>query len=263
MSDSPVRVTRDRDVTRVTLARPDVHNAFNEKVIEELTRIFQELAIDASVRAIILQGEGKSFSAGADLNWMRSMIDYTRDENIEDAQRLAAMFESIDHCPKPVIGRIQGAALGGGAGLAAAVDIAITTEECRFAFSEVRLGIVPAVISPFVLRRIGETHARRYFLTGERFDGKRAAEIGLVSEAVPAGELDARIETIVTELRVGGPEAIACAKRLVSEVIEAPFSSAQLTAELIAERRASPEGQEGMQAFLGKRKPNWIDGGAP
>lgn len=259
MSDaSPVRITRSGALATVTLTRSEVHNAFNQAVIAELTRIFQELAMDHSVHAVILEGEGKSFSAGADLNWMRSMIDYSHAENVEDAHRLAAMFNAIDRCPKPVIGRIQGAAMGGGAGLAAVVDIAIATESCRFAFSEVRLGIVPAVISPFVIRRIGETHARRYFLTGERFDGKRAVEIGLVSEAVPADQIDARIAAILKQLEPSAPGAVSCAKRLVFEVTESPAEAALLTAEMIADRRSSDEGQDGMKAFLEKRNPGWI-----
>lgn len=244
------------------MRRPEVHNAFNDQVVRELTDVFTALAGDDSVRVVVLAGEGKSFSAGADLNWMRRMIDYSREENVRDATQLAAMFRAIERCPKPVIARVQGAALGGGAGLVAASDIAIAAEPARFAFSEVRLGIIPAVISPMVLSKIGAHAARRYFLTGERFDARRALEVGLVSQVVASDQLDAEVARAVAEILLAGPEAVRAAKELVFAVGRESDPAAQdrLTSERIADRRASTEGQEGMRAFLEKRPAAWVEG---
>ncbi len=256
-----IRVDVVGPLANVTLARPDVHNAFNDIVIAEVTTAFAELGANKELRAIVLAGEGKSFSAGADLGWMKSMIDYTADENVSDARRMAGMFRTIDRCPIPVIARVQGAAIGGGAGLVAASDIAIADDSTKFAFSETRLGIIPAVISPFVIDRIGAAHARRYFVTGERFSADRAEAIGLISESVPAAELDARVQFVVDSIGKCGPEAVAAAKQLVFDVTESPdFDTAlTLTADGIARRRASAEGQDGMRAFLEKRKPRWVE----
>ncbi len=245
-------------VAQLRLNRPEVRNAFNDALIEEVIRAVTMLNSEAT-RVIVLSGLGKSFSAGADLNWMRSMIDYSRAENIADAQRMAAMFRALNESAAIVIGRIHGAAMGGGAGLASVCDIAVAAHDTLFAFSEVRLGIIPAVISPFVLNRIGVHHARRYFVTGERFDGRRAATIGLVSESVEADELDSRVEQLAQEVLEGGPEACRAAKALIPGVLAAHDPIA-FTAEQIADRRASSEGQEGMRAFLERQPAPWRAG---
>src|SRR5579859_706322 len=249
--ESPVvanlRVERDGSVLRVTLARADRRNAFDAEIIRELAEAFVGVG---RVRAVVLAGDGQSFSAGADVDWMRSSVDLSTEQNVADANALRRMLESIDSCPAPVVARVQGHALGGGAGLVAAADIAIAARDAVFAFSEVKLGIIPAVISPFALAKIGPGAARRYFLTGERFDAETALRIGLVHEV--ADDLDAAVEHIVAELLGAGPQATRWAKRLVRERPDGPE-----TARWIAERRASDEGQEGLRAFLDKRKPNW------
>ncbi|MEM7168199.1 MAG: enoyl-CoA hydratase-related protein [Planctomycetota bacterium] len=257
-----VLVQRNGSRATVVMDRPDVHNAFNDVVITELTDTFRELGNDPSVRVIVLSSTGKSFSAGADLNWMRRMIDYSRDENIRDAMALATLFRTIDETRKPVIARVHGAALGGGAGLVAVADIAIATERAKFAFSEVRLGIIPAVISPFVIAKIGAGAARRYFLTGERFTAQRALEIGLVSTVVAADEIDPTIDQLCDDIAQAAPEAVGHAKHLIEQVLATTDAAAadRLTAELIADRRASTEGQAGMRSFLEKRKPAWLEG---
>ena len=252
-------ITDTLPVRRVTLNRPEVHNAFNDGMVAELTRAFEEAGTATGIRVVVLAGAGKSFSAGADLNWMQSMISYTFEENVRDAHALADMFDAIYRCQRPVIARVQGAALGGGAGLVAVVDIAIAAESAHFAFSEVRLGIVPAVISPYVLRRIGEAHARELFLTGERFGATRAREIGLVAHVAGNDQLDQEIEHVIGEIVRSGPEAVATAKRLIAAVTREtePGKLADITARIIAERRASDEGQAGMRAFLAKQPPPW------
>jgi methylglutaconyl-CoA hydratase len=243
-----LRREKDGDVLRITLTRPDRRNAFDATVISELAEAFVDVG---RVRAVVLAGEGPSFSAGADIEWMRSSADLGYDENVADANALRAMLEAIDGCPAPVVTRIQGHALGGGAGLVAASDIAIAAPDAVFAFSEVKLGIIPAVISPFALAKIGSSAARRYFLTGERFDAATALRIGLVHEV--AEDLDAAVERVVGELLGAGPHAARWAKRLVRERPDGPE-----TARWIAERRTSEEGQEGLRAFLEKRKPDWL-----
>ncbi|MCI0652059.1 MAG: enoyl-CoA hydratase-related protein [Planctomycetes bacterium] len=255
-----IEVARSKHVADVRLARPEVHNALNETSIRELTDAFQALGSNAAVYVIVLSGKGPSFSAGADVNWMKGMIAYGFDENLRDAKGLARMFDTIDRCPKPVVARVHGAALGGGAGLAAAADITVAAEGARFGFTEVRLGIIPAVISPYVLARIGATRAREYFLTGERFDARRAAEIALVDHVVPEEHLDQEIHRIVAEILKCAPEAVSAAKALIAEVICEPDRrrATELTARRIAERRVSAEGQEGMRAFLEKRPPSWL-----
>jgi methylglutaconyl-CoA hydratase len=244
---SALHVERDGSVLRITLARPDRRNAFDADLIEELSKAFVDVG---RARAVVLAGEGASFCAGADVEWMRASIGLSRDENEADANAMQQMFETIDRCPAPVVARIQGHALGGGAGLVAAADIAIAESGAVFAFSEVKLGIIPAVISPFALAKIGPGAARRYFVTGERFDAATALRIGLVSEV--AGELDAAVERVVAELNSAGPQAARWAKRLVRERPHGPE-----TARWIAERRASDEGQEGLRGFLEKRAPSW------
>lgn len=244
----------------VRLNRPDVHNAFNEQMIQELHAAFTTLGKDASIRAIVLRGTGKSFCAGADLNWMRKMVNYTFTENVQDAHALAAMLRMIHDCPKPVIAAVHGAAFGGGVGLLAACDIVIATENGSFCLSEVKLGLLPAVISPFVLQKIGAGSARRYFLTAERFSAATALEIGLISEVVVDAEtLDARIEALVDLIIGNGPEAVAQCKQLLSHLCNHDWNRAtDITTKMIAERRASVEGQEGMHAFLEKRSPAWL-----
>jgi methylglutaconyl-CoA hydratase len=229
------------------MARPERRNAFDAALIGELTDAFTDVG---EARAVLLTGDGPSFSAGADVEWMRSSIALSYDENVADALRLRAMLEAIDDCPAPVVARVQGHALGGGAGLVACCDIAVAEPTAQFAFSEVKLGIVPAVISPFALAKIGASAARRYFVTGERFAAETALQIGLVQEV--DAELDAAVERIIDELRSVGPAAARTAKALA----QAP-QSAEQTARLIAEHRTSNEGQEGLRAFLEKRPASW------
>ena len=244
-----LRIERDGPVLRVTLARPERRNAFDAGLITELAEAFVDVG---RARAVVLAGEGPSFSAGADVDWMRSSVDLSFEENVADANALRRMLEAIDSCPAPVVARVQGHALGGGCGLVACSDVAIADTGAVFAFSEVKLGIIPAVISPFALARIGPAAARRYFLTGERFNAETALQIGLVHEVAP--DLDAAVEHVVAELLSAGPKAARWAKRLVRERPDGPE-----TARWIAERRTSDEGQEGLRAFLEKRKPAWRD----
>jgi methylglutaconyl-CoA hydratase len=243
-----LRVEQNGDLLRVTMARPDRRNAFDAELISELTEAFGDVGDD--VIAVILAGEGKSFSSGADVDWMQSSIELSYEENITDARRLRMMLETIDSCPAPVLARVQGHALGGGCGLVACSDIVVAAPDVKFAFSEVKLGIIPAVISPFALAKIGPSAARRYFLTGERFDSATALRIGLVQEV--AEDLDAAVELLLAELRSAGPEAARHAKKLV---LERPDGLG--TERRIAQRRTSDEGQEGLRAFLEKRDPSW------
>jgi methylglutaconyl-CoA hydratase len=238
---------RDGPLLRVTMARPDRRNAFDAALITELTEAFADVG---DARAVVLAGEGPSFSAGADVEWMRSSVELSYDENVADALRLRAMFDAIDGCAAPVIARVQGHALGGGCGLVACSDIVIAEPEAQFAFSEVKLGIVPAVISPYALAKIGSSAARRYFATGERFDASTALRIGLVHEVTP--DLDAAVAAVAGELLSAGPAAARAAK----ELARAPLAADE-TARRIAERRTSDEGQEGLRAFLEKRSPGW------
>jgi methylglutaconyl-CoA hydratase len=248
-------------LTTVTLARPDSHNALNAALIEELTRCFEEISEDERVRAVVLAGEGSSFCAGADVGYMRETASFSYEENLEDARRLAMMYWTIDECPKPVVARVQGAAMGGGAGLVAVADVAVADSEARFAFSEVRLGIAPATISPFVVRKIGASRARSLFVTGERFGAEWAREIGLVHEAVSADGLDAAVEEVVGEVLQGGQVAQATIKALLSRLeTTEPMEAPGLTARVISELRTGEEGQEGLAAFLEKREPRWRTG---
>ncbi len=250
-----ITVSTQSGVARVTLTRPDVRNAFNADVIAELRETFLTLSEDAQVRAIVLAGEGKSFCGGADIKWMRGALDLSYDENVADAEAMSDMFRAIDRCGKPVIGRIHGAALGGGAGLTAVCDVAIASDETIFGFTEVKLGIIPAVISPFVLAKIGTSHARALFLTGERFGAERALHIGLVHEVVSAEKLDAAVDRVLGEIASAGPSAVAAAKALVPRVSAASYEeSRDITARAIAKQRTSEEGQEGLRAFLERRK---------
>ena len=242
-----LRVEKEGDLLRVTLARPERRNAFDAELIRDLAEAFVHVG---RVRAVVLAGDGPSFSAGADVEWMRSSVGLSYDENVADANALRRMLEAIDGCPAPVVARVQGHALGGGCGLVACADIAIAEPRAVFAFSEVKLGIIPAVISPFALAKIGASAARRLFVTGERFDAETALRIGLVHEVTD--DLDAAVERVLQELGTAGPRAARAAKRLVLERPDGPE-----TARRIAERRASDEGQEGLRAFLERRSPAW------
>jgi methylglutaconyl-CoA hydratase len=258
-NDAVLERSQEGQVAHVRLNRPDVRNAFNAELIATLTSTFEELGNDENVRAIVLSGEGPVFCGGADISWMRASLDLSYGDNVADARRMSDMFRTIDRCPKPVIVKIHGAALGGGAGLAAVCDIVIASSDAVFGFTEVKLGIIPAVISPFVLAKIGASHARALFLTGERFDAKRAHHIGLVHEVVVADTLDVSVERIVNEILSAGPSAVAAAKALVPRVREASYvESRDLTAEAIAKQRTSSEGQEGLRAFLERRKAGWM-----
>ncbi|HEX6490416.1 MAG TPA: enoyl-CoA hydratase-related protein [Gaiellaceae bacterium] len=242
-----LRIERDGPLLRITLARPDARNAFDAALIAALTEAFTEVG---DARAVVLAGEGQSFCAGADVEWQRAAIELSYEENVADALRLYRMLAAIDSCPAPVVARVQGYALGGGSGLVCCTDVAVAAEDAVFGFSEVKLGIIPAVISPFVFPRIGTAAARRFFLTGERFDAETALRIGLVHER--SGDLDAAIERLVGELVTAGPEATRAAKRLIRE-----RPAAEEAAHLAAALRAGAEGQEGLRAFLEKRAPAW------
>jgi methylglutaconyl-CoA hydratase len=246
---SALRSERDGHVLRVTITRPERRNAFDASLIRELTEAFADVG---DARAVVLAGEGESFCAGADVEWQRASIDLSFEANLEDAMRLYRMCETIDRCPAPVVARVQGYALGGGAGLTACADIAIAAPDATFGFSEVKLGIIPAVISPFVLPKIGE-QARRYFLTGERFDAGTALRIGLVHEL--ADNLDEAVERVVAELLSSGPTAVTEAKRLIRE-----RPTGEETAHIAATLRVGDEGQEGLRAFLEKRAAHLPDG---
>jgi len=241
----------------LTLNRPDVRNAFNEELIADLTAWAEQAAAANDIRAVVLRGAGKTFCAGADVNWMAKTVTYTRDENLADAKRMRRMFEALDELPFPLIGRVHGAALGGGAGLAAICDIVVAAETATFGFTEVKLGILPAVISPFALRKVGISAARELFLTGARFSAARAREIGLVHAVVPEMELDDAVDGFLREIESAAPDAVAEAKRMIREVAGRVGDEAEITAAAIAERRVSPEGQEGLRAFLEKRTPAW------
>jgi methylglutaconyl-CoA hydratase len=244
-----LRVERDGPVLRVTLAKPERRNAFDAELIGELREAFSDVG---DARLVLLAGEGESFCAGADIEWQRSAIDLSFDENVEDAMRLFAMMKTIDDCPAPVVARIQGYALGGGSGVAAAVDLGVAAEDAVFGFSEVKLGIIPAVISPFVLPKIGESAARRYFLTGERFGAETALRIGLVHEV--AANLDGALDRVVGELLTSGPQAVREAKRLIRT-----RPQGEETAQWAARMRSSEEGQDGLRAFLERRKAAWLE----
>jgi methylglutaconyl-CoA hydratase len=249
---------RDGPVEYVTLNRPDVRNAFNEIVIDELTRWAAAVAEDDGVRVAVLGGAGKAFCAGADLTWMSRMVSYTHEENVRDASAMARMYAALDRLPVPLVGRVHGASLGGGVGLVAICDIVVAEQAATFGFTEVKVGIIPAVISPYVLTKVGMSAARELILTGMRFDATRAKEIGLVHCVAPARELDACVGRYVQELLSAAPEAIATAKELLRTVWGRPVKDTMgLTADAIAARRVSSEGQEGMQAFLEKRQPGW------
>ena len=253
-----VHLDRDeRGVARLRLHRPEVRNAFNAELVSELAQAGEELAAENGVRVVVLSGDGPSFSAGADLEWMRSMRGRSREDNLDDARAVSAMLRTLDELPCAVIGRVHGHAMGGGVGLIAVCDAVVAARDTVFALTEVKLGIAPAVISPFVVRKIGRSHARALFVTGEQFDAAWAERIGLVHLVVEAGQVDAAVEAMVDQVLAAGPHAVAAAKRL-PELALAPIETAtETTAAVIAELRVSDEGQEGMTAFLEKRRPRW------
>ena len=251
---------RDGPAARVVLNRPVLHNALNDVLIGEVRDAFRALAADEGVRVVLLTGAGLSFCAGADLGWMQAAVNYSVDENLDDALNLVAMLDAVESCPKPVIARVNGAALAGGAGLVAACDIAVAVETARFGFTEARLGLVPATISPYVVRKIGESHARALFLTAERFEAARAVAIGLVHQSVPPEDLDGAVERTLRNVLAGGPRAQAENKALLAGIRRREGESlGRFTAETIARLRTSPEGQEGLRAFLEKRAPGWTE----
>ena len=247
-------------VATVTLNRPEVRNAFNDEVILEVTAAFKDLSARTDVRCIVLAANGTAFCAGADLNWMRSMADYTREQNLEDAGRLAEMLRTVYECPKPTIARIQGDVYAGGTGLAAACDIAVAVDTAGFCLSEVKLGLLPSTISPYVIRAMGARAAHRYFLTAERFSAAEALRIGFVHEVVAADALDAKVAELTQALVNAGPAAVKGCKKLVQDVAGYDITPELLamTVGSIADVRVSPEGREGLQSFLQKRKPNWL-----
>ncbi len=243
---------------RVVLARPEIRNAFNDTMIAELRTAFAAIKDRDDLRVVVLTGEGKAFCAGADLHWMRKVKDYTYEENYADSLALARLMREIYDCPKPVIGRVNGPAIGGGTGLVAVCDIVVAAEDAVFSFSEVKIGLVPACISPYVLKRVGERYGREYFLTGERLGAHKALQCGLVNRVVPAEQLDGEVARLLGPLMTSGPGALATCKRMVREVGDMTLDQAgPATAEMIARLRMSAEGQEGMSAFLERRRPAW------
>ena len=255
---APVLLRLENSTAYVSLNRPEQHNAFNPEMVSALTEVFSNLEARDNVRAVVLTGIGRSFCAGADLASMRAAGNYTFEENLKDAESIIDLMSAVNDCPHPVIGRINGAAFGGGAGLVSCCDIAIAVRRARFAFSEVRLGLVPAVISPFVIAKIGQGWARELFMTGERFSAEQAMEFGLLHYVVDEDELDAKVSERLAELMQAAPEAVRAAKQLIQQVERGSFQGARdYAVNLIAERRVSDEGQEGASAFLEKREPWW------
>ncbi|BDX06801.1 enoyl-CoA hydratase/isomerase family protein [Planctobacterium marinum] len=259
MSDSVLYDLDDRGVATVTLNRPEKHNAFDDEIIAELTQLFKRIGEDKSVRAMVLKANGPSFCAGADASWMKRMADYSFDENVADAKKLANMLWHLNTMPKPTIARVQGATYGGAVGLVACCDMAVASKLSKFCLSEVRLGLIPATISPYVIAAIGERVARRYFMTAEVFSARRARRLGLVSETVTEEELDSTIDDLLSNILRNGPQAVAAAKQLIFDVENQPCEEEVIekTCLRIATVRVSEEGQEGLSAFLEKRKPNW------
>ncbi len=253
-------LSHEGSVLRVILNRPQVHNAFNETMVNELRHVFKAVTGEEKIRVVVLTGEGKSFCAGADLNWMRRVKDYSFQDNLEESKRLAELMYAIYSLPLPTIARVNGAAIGGGAGLMAACDLVLAAQTAQFSLSEVKLGLVPAVISPYVIRRVGESACREFFLTGERLSAEKALRFGLVNEVVPLKDLDGAVGHRVNQLLNSGPMALKTCKEILRRVPGMSFAEAKAyTAEIIASLRISPEGQEGMTAFLEKRKPRWSE----
>jgi methylglutaconyl-CoA hydratase len=257
---SSLLVSTEGHVARITLNRPDVRNAFNDEVIAELTQAFTQVGQDPQVRAVVLAADGPAFCAGADLNWMRRMADYTRAENLADAGALAEMLRTIHNCLKPTIARVQGDVFAGGVGLVAACDMAVSVDTATYCLSEVKLGLIPATISPYVIRAMGARAAQRYFLTAERFSAAEAHRIGMVHEVVTADRLDAKVAELTQALVSASPNAVRSCKMLVNEVVGRDIDAVLIakTVEGIADIRSSTEGKEGVQSFLQKRKPSWL-----
>ncbi len=253
-------VSVNAGVATLTLSQPEIRNAFSDVVIAEITAAFAEVGQREDVRAVVLAAEGPAFCAGANLNWMRAMADYTREENLADAGKLAAMLHTIATCPHPTIARVQGDVYAGGMGLVAACDMAVAVDTAYFCLSEVKIGLIPATIAPYVLRAMGTRAGQRYFLTGERFDAAEALRIGFVHQAVAADDLDSAVDGLLKHLLSAGPAAVRACKRLVDDVAGRDINAELVarTVESIADIRASAEGKEGVQAFLNKRKPNWL-----
>ncbi|MCP4913037.1 MAG: enoyl-CoA hydratase/isomerase family protein [Oligoflexia bacterium] len=250
-------------VLTISLNRPEIHNAFNDQLIEDLTNEFKKIKENEALRVVVLAGEGKSFCAGADLNWMKKMKEYSEDENFEDSKKLQGLFQAINDCPLPVIARVNGACLGGGTGLISSCDFVLSVEEATFGFTEVCLGLVPAVISPYVIAKIGESNARAYFLSGERFKAHKAMEMGMVHQVCKGEELDEILEKKISIFLKAGPKAAVEAKKLIGGVLKRRRANdyqgvVDFTCKTIAKLRIADEGQEGMSALLEKRKPNWI-----
>ncbi|MCO1334117.1 enoyl-CoA hydratase/isomerase family protein [Microbulbifer sp. OS29] len=262
MSDKLLCEVDSEGVATVTLNRPEIHNAFDDELIHLLATTFENLAQNPAVRVLVLASNGKSFSAGADLNWMKRMAIYSEEENRRDSAALAAMLYKLDTFPTPTIARVQGAAFGGAVGLVSCCDMAVATERASFCLSEVKIGLLPATISPYVINAIGTRHARRYFVTAERFSAERAAEIGLVSEVCAEGDLDLHVQKLVAAIADNGPRAVAMAKQLAMSMSNRVVNDELQgqTSALIAAVRVSPEGQEGLAAFLEKRAPKWMNG---
>ena len=258
MKYETIDIHKDGNTITVFLNRPDIHNAMNEKLMKELTNCFNEIYKDKTVRTVILTGRGKSFCAGADLNWMKSMASYSKEENIEDSRLLSNLYEAIYNCPKPVIAKVNGHAFGGGLGLFAVCDLIFAVPDCKFAFSEAKLGIIPSVISTYIIRRIGISKVRRFFITGERFDSMAGKEIGLIDQVLPEEEIDEEIKKFIKIINSSGPIAIKEVKKLTNAYEKMNLSIyKEHTVKKIAELRISKEGQEGINAFLEKRKSDW------
>jgi methylglutaconyl-CoA hydratase len=259
MSSDVIRLEISRGVARITMARPEKHNTFDDVLIADLTDAFESAGTDDAVRVVVLEAKGKSFSAGADLGWMERMADYSEAENLADARKLAHMVRVLNELPRPTVARVQGAAFGGGVGLVAACDIALASHAASFCLSEARLGLIPSVISPYVVEAIGARAARRYFQTAERIDAEQAQALGLVHEVVPHERLDSRLAELVGHLLDNGPAAMAASKELIRRVASGPVDDAMVedTARRIADIRATAEGREGLRAFLEKRGPKW------
>ena len=260
MEYKTIEIHTEKNIAKVVLNRPNVHNAMNEQLMKELTSCFKELGKDKKIRIVVLTGNGKSFCAGADLNWMKSMAKYTMEENIQDSRLLLELFETIYSCPKPVIGRVNGHAFGGGIGLFTVCDIVFAVPDCKFAFSEVKLGIIPAVISTYVVRRLGLSNMRRLFITGERFNSDYAKNVGLIDFVVPEEKIDDEIQKYTKILLTSGPKAIIEVKKLVDACEKMDTEKyKEHTVKKISELRVSDEGQDGINAFLEKRKNKWSD----
>ena len=253
-------ITQSGPVARITLTMPEIRNAFSDEVIQAITEAFADVGARADVRAVVLAAEGPAFCAGANLNWMRRMADYTREENLADASKLAAMLRTIAECPKPTIARVQGDVYAGGMGLVAACDMAVSVDTAWYCLSEVKIGLAPATISPYVIRAMGARAAQRYFLTAERFTAAEAHRIGFVHEVVAADALDAKVDELLKALTSASPAAVVACKTLVADVVGRDIDEGLIayTVEAIADIRASTEGREGVQAFLNKRKPAWL-----